>query len=329
MQNEFNEPISSFKTFTDKLIDYAGLFPPARLSLAQAFHNFLFYQKGSYSWILSNFICPAEKLNELTALIKHIVDSNTKKIPISVLGFTEDDLREFSEKNTACLETIREFEEIHTADVSVKAFEVRLPGKLFLEKGTGTMLDVIDNINYSLQDKLKKEIPCYFEPTIISDFNYCITKLAEAIAVHNMKGFKCGLKLRTGGTEASAFPSVHEAAITILTCLKQTIPMKCTAGLHHPVRHYNEAVKTKMHGFLNVFGAGILAYRHKLEVDEIKEILDDEYSYNFDFTLDGFVWNGLTATDENIKEAREKLMHSFGSCSFDEPIDDLRTIELL
>jgi hypothetical protein len=329
MQHEFPEPVGSFKAFTNKLIDYAGLFPPAGLSLTQAFHNFLFYKISPYSWMLSNFICPAGKLNELTELMKHIEDDNTAIIPVSILGSGTDDPRKLYEKNDTDLTAINTFHETSSAKASIDAFEIRLPAVLFTDKSGSSILDVLDKINYLIQDSLKKEIPCYFEASITGNFNFCISKLAEAVAIHNMKGYKSGLKLRTGGTEASSFPSVDEAAHTIYTCLEQAIPMKCTAGLHHPIRHYNETVSAKMHGFLNIFGAGILAYTHKLELSKIKEILEDEYSYNFDFTPDSFKCNTITANEENIREAREKFMISFGSCSFDEPIDDLKTIELL
>jgi len=329
MQQGFSEPVGSFKVFANKLIDYAGIFPPASLSLAQAFHNYLFYQEGFYSWMLSNFICPAGKLSELTGLMKHVLGDRNSIVPLSVIGSSGNNLKQTLGNFETDIRLIDEFNKLHSSHASVNAYELRLPDELSADSGAGKMLDTLDKINYTLQETLKQAVPCFFEAALTNDFHYCISKIAEVTAVHNLKGFNCGLKLRTGGTEAAAFPSVEQVAYTIFTCLEQKIPMKCTAGLHHPVRHYNESVSAKMHGFLNVFGAGILGYTHSLEQKQLIEIIEDEYSYNFDFSLDGFVWNGVTVSEEKIHEAREKLMISYGSCSFDEPIDDLKTIELL
>jgi hypothetical protein len=38
----------------------------------------------------------------------------------------------------------------------------------------------------------------------------------------------------------------------------------------------------------------------------------------------GFSWKGYYATTEAIRSARQVVVTSFGSCSFDEPRDDLR-----
>lgn len=60
----------SLEALLKRLIDYAGLFPPASLPLDQAFKNFIEYTSGDYNWMLSNFIIPAKKLDELTQLIQ-------------------------------------------------------------------------------------------------------------------------------------------------------------------------------------------------------------------------------------------------------------------
>ncbi|MFM8426554.1 MAG: hypothetical protein ACKOBL_15410, partial [Chloroflexota bacterium] len=106
------------------------------------------------------------------------------------------------------------------------------------------------------------------------------------------------------------------------------VPLKCTAGLHHPVRHFNASVQTKMHGFLNVFGAGVLASVHGLSQPEVQAILEDEIAGNFVFDETGFGWNGLRVATSEIQRAR-LFTTSFGSCSFDEPKEDLQAIKLL
>ena len=60
-----------------------------------------------------------------------------------------------------------------------------------------------------------------------------------------------GYKLRTGGVTADAFPDSMQVGHALVSAAAQQLPIKFTAGLHHPVRQFRDEVKTKMHGFLN------------------------------------------------------------------------------
>jgi coenzyme F420-reducing hydrogenase gamma subunit len=68
---------------------------------------------------------------------------------------------------------------------------------------------------------------------------------------------------------------------------------------------------------------------NNLDEQELLEVLNDEDPYEFVFTESGIQWKDEEVSNAQIKEAREKFMISYGSCSFDEPIDDLKTMELL
>src|SRR5262249_40980704 len=121
----------------------------------------------------------------------------------------------------------------------------------------------------------------------------------------------------------------EQVAFVITACRDALVPLKFTAGLHHPIRHYNDGVKTKMHGFLNVFGAGVLAHRHHLNENQVREIIEDEDPSHFVFTDESFRWKDYAATVGEIRLARQLGVTSFGSCSFDEPREDLRTLGLM
>ena len=75
---------------------------------------------------------------------------------------------------------------------------------------------------------------------------------------------------------------------------------------------------------VNVFGAGVLAHAHGLEEDQVRAIVEDENASHFRFDNDGLWWKDLQATTEAIVAARRDAVISFGSCSFDEPREDLR-----
>jgi hypothetical protein len=327
MQNKNGEINHSLKVFMNRLIDYAGLFPPASLDLAQAFHNFVFYMQGEYKWMLSKFIIPAGRLPELTSLMKEMVIDTA--IPFSIIGTGGNNSDEFKTNLAADIKNIADFRNVHGNKVITDVFEMRLPKDIF-ERGSADEVELmLDFVSGSIRSSVKDKFCIFYEAPAGGDYNSTAINLAEAIAHHNKRGNSAGFKLRTGGTEASAFPSPEQIAFAIMTCCEFCVPMKCTAGLHHPVRHYNESVSCKMHGFINVFGAGILAYTCDLDESEILDILNEEDSFAFIFDEDGFVWDEFIASDAEIKKAREKFMISYGSCSFDEPIDDLKTLELL
>jgi hypothetical protein len=137
-----------------------------------------------------------------------------------------------------------------------------------------------------------------------------------------------GYKLRTGGVTADAFPTSAQIASALVTAATHQLPIKFTAGLHHPIRQFRDEVKTKMHGFLNVLGAAVLAAEHQWDADQAAMMLEDEDSGSFSFTDDFFAWGDWKIDTERL-QYRRKFVRSFGSCSFDEPRDDLRALNLL
>src|SRR5262249_28093023 len=136
------------------------------------------------------------------------------------------------------------------------------------------------------------------------------------------------VKLRCGGLEPAAFPDPAQVAHVIAACRDNGLVLKFTAGLHHPLRHFDAGVRTKMHGFLNVFGAGVLAHALRLDEAAIRAIIEEDAA-NFGFDELGFGWKQYHALTEEITAARRQFVTSFGSCSFDEPRADLRAMGIL
>jgi hypothetical protein len=143
-----------------------------------------------------------------------------------------------------------------------------------------------------------------------------------------LKEPRFGYKLRTGGVTADAFPTAVQIAEALLAATQHHVPIKFTAGLHHPLRQFRDEVVTKMHGFLNVLGAAVLASEHHWDEGEMVQMLEDERAASFSFEETVFGWREWEMTAERIN-ARRKYVTSFGSCSFDEPREDLRALNLL
>ncbi|MBL8062761.1 MAG: hypothetical protein JNK32_07075 [Anaerolineales bacterium] len=305
-------PHESFRIFMNSILDYAGLYPPASLPLEEAFQNFIDYQSSPEAWMLSRFIIPAKRLSELPVF--------TKNLSFSALGRGGKDADEFLSHVNLDISDINLFCESHPTGI-VDMFEVALPAAALADKFTAN-----DLVNRAADALNKNGITVFFEAPFGDGWQTRAEKLIRAL--RKVKDKHVGFKLRTGGVTADAFPSIEQVAWVIVETREAGIPLKCTAGLHHPVRHFNQSVNTKMHGFLNVFGAGVLAFTEQLSASQVKAILAEEDPSSFVFGEHGFAWKDVSVSASEIQEARP-FVTSFGSCSFDEPREDLRSLGML
>lgn len=157
---------------------------------------------------------------------------------------------------------------------------------------------------------------------------YCEVPLTELDAVQRAGKFA---KIRTGGLKPEAIPAVADVANFIRACAKRLIAFKATAGLHHPVRaehplaYEPDAPRAVMHGFLNVFLAACFAWRDDHDIEPILAETDPS-AFHFD---DRAHWRDRSLSEAELRNARARFAHSFGSCSFEEPVHDLEALRLL
>jgi len=289
---------ASLRALLTNVIDYAGLFPPAELSLDESIRNYARYRTEHEAWMLGRFICPAARLKELAPYVAELF-GRSGPIDVSALG-RPGQTREGFDGFSGEFEAIREFERNQGGRARVSVFEGQLP----------------DGVGFASAGN-RREIFLESTRNTAESIHYVIQ--AAGVARH-------GFKLRTGGVEASAFPPSELIAFALIMCRDHSVPIKFTAGLHHPIRHFNKSVDTKMHGFINVFVAGVLAHVEKLNEQRLVEILDDEDAASFTFDDDSLRWRDHRATTEQVASLRKDRITSFGSCSFDEPRDDLRAL---
>src|SRR6266487_266320 len=293
-------------------IDYAGMFPPCSVALEPALQNQAQYVHDPDAWMLNTFVLPVEKFDAAVGSVS--LFDRKRPLLISALGAKTENADEFIGALKIATEKIRSFSSEHVDPVSIRQLEMFLPPDvdLGLLAKIGSILNGLD-----LQS---------FWETPVNSAEEAIALVAE----HNLTADvrQIGYKLRTGGVTADAFPASHEIARALVAVAKQRVPIKFTAGLHHPIRQFRDEVKTKMHGFLNVLGAAVLAAEHQWDADQAAMMLEDEDGASFSFSDDSFAWREWKIVTEQIK-ARRKLVTSFGSCSFDEPREDLRALNLL
>lgn len=124
-------------------------------------------------------------------------------------------------------------------------------------------------------------------------------------------------KFRTGGTVAEAFPSEAELAAFLTGCVARELPFKCTAGLHHAVRHTAADTGFEHHGFLNV----LLAVAAVLDGADPAAALGERSG-------DALAERLVGLPSERARTVRGYFL-SFGTCSIAEPLDDLLALGLL
>lgn len=301
---------ASLRALLAKTVDYAGLFPPATLALQPAVRNYAEYVRSDDVSMLGAFVLPLAKLDEAAADLSRFDVEH--RLQISALGTKTETPSEFISMLRTAAEVIGRFVGQHGALASVTQLEMPLaaqPGATIAQA-----YEALSGVS----------VPVFWEAPP-DDAERTIATLAEHRAHSAAAEF--GYKLRTGGVIASAFPSSMQIARALIAAIEHRVPIKFTAGLHHPVRQFHSSVQTKMHGFLNVLGAGVLAAEHRWDAPQTAAMLDDEDSTAFAFTEESFIWREWQISTGRLREWRT-LVTSFGSCSFDEPREDLRALGL-
>ena len=127
-----------------------------------------------------------------------------------------------------------------------------------------------------------------------------------------LASYRLAAKVRCGG---AAVPATPVLAAFVRACGERGLPFKATAGLHHAVRTGGE------HGFLNLLAAVVFG--------EEEDALDETDADAFVLDGGGFRWGERQAEPAELAHARHERLRSIGSCSFFEPVDELRDLGVL
>lgn len=290
----------ALRSLLSGLIDYAGLFPPAGLGMAEVVRNYDTYVRGEHAWMLGRFIVPAARLAEYEDAVRNAgLDANAWSLSVLATANDADIIARF---NTGGDESgASGLGSIDTLEIKVaSAREIQDAAQAF-------------GGNYRL----------YFE-TPPEKWH----ALLQATAVARARA-----KIRTGGEAERAIPPESQVLEFLRIASERRLAFKATAGLHHPLRamqrltYKPDSPQAVMHGFLNVFCAAVLLWHEPGLRQEAAWMLGERDADAI--TMDeAMTWHnsGVTLTAEQIREARERFAISFGSCSFTEPIEDLRKL---
>ena len=275
-------------------IDYAGLFPPASLGMADAARNYLAYALGADAWALGRFVVPAARLDELHGVAGALAAADRVPWRLSVLAGASPVAED---------QQLRAFLSRAGAGWSLDAIEAKA--------ASAADVDGLAPLAHSAW-RLYVEVP----------FGGDLERVAHAV-----RSLGANLKLRTGGVTASAFPTAGALAHAILTCARIPVPFKATAGLHHPVRadypltYALDSASGTMFGYLNVLLAAVLARRDFSEV-LVTQLLEEREPSAFALGDDVLRWRAEVFGIEEVRAVRAEFAHGFGSCSFREPLEE-------
>jgi len=303
-------PTDSLETLLAKSIDYAGMFPPCSLALEPALQTHAQYVRSPEARMLNSFVLPIEQFDTAKQLLS--LFDRAHPLRVAALGPKTVDTNAFLDALEDADAAIRSFSRYDVDLVSVSHLEMVLPRE-------------VDLALLKEARSIVGDLPVFWEAPPDS-----AEQTAALLAEHNSDedAATFGYKLRTGGVTADAFPTSAQIASALVTPATHQLPIKFTAGLHHPIRQFRDEVKTKMHGFLNVLGAAVLAAEHRWDAKQAATMLEDENADSFSFGEDSFAWREWKIEVERLRY-RRRFVASFGSCSFDEPREDLRSLGFL
>lgn len=296
---------ASLRVLLRGVVDYAGLFPPAGLGMAAAVEEYARHRADPAAWMLGRFVLPAARLDEFeAAAASHLPRQSADWWPLTVL--LASDLQEDVDR-------VECFNERHRD-----------------ARAGAALVDTVELKAHSVHDVahangiLQRQFDTYMEIPVAED----PADLVAAIGAARAKA-----KIRTGGTAPDAFPPASQVVRFIARCIAHGVPFKATAGLHHPWRaeyrltHAPDAPRGVMYGFLNMLLATAVLHAGAGGA-EAAAVLDERHADAADFRADGVQVRRRLIPMDAIRLARDSMV-SFGSCSFAEPVSELKELGVL
>lgn len=288
--------MSAARALLSRIVDYAGLFPPAALPMEEAVRNYQEALRGEHAWMLGSLVVPAARLDEFGAAFERVCCGEREQpwtLSVVCAGEAPDDARRIADFQQGA---------VFLGSLEMKATDPRA-AEATLETLPAARARYVE-----------------FPPERARE-------VLPVLADHGARA-----KIRMGGVTPEAIPAAEPIAHCLAACARERVAWKATAGLHHAVRsvrpltRHADGARATMHGFVNLFLAGALAYFGADEKEIVKTLLEEDAAA---FRLDDEVirWRDQTLIADQIERVRSEFAMSFGSCSFAEPVDDMKEME--
>ena len=298
--------MNAARALLEGLIDYAGLFPPASVSMPQAVNAYAGYLDGDDRALLGRFVVPATRLDEFANVAAPFLSRGSEPWRLSVVA--TDDPSDAREKAL-------HFNCSHAATTAAghaicEAIEISV-------KSAGDISRALELF------------PAFFELFLEIPLDPDPTDLIGALS-----GTRAAAKMRTGGTVESTIPNAAHILRFMRACSVHRVRFKATAGLHHAVRgsypltYGADAAAGVMFGYLNIFLASVFL-SDGMEDSDLMRLLNETDPSSFTFDGEHVSWREHPASLDRISQVRRDFAISFGSCSFIEPVAEGKLLGFL
>jgi hypothetical protein len=281
--------MTAIQTLLAGLFDYAGLYPPASLSLRSAANNYLDYARGKHAKALGRFIINADRLEEL----RSVAGESLSQFKLSVIFAKTGELDRIANEiqNGMPIEVL---EVKNTDPQAMKEIAARVPHgiDLYVEvvpatNSSGTLQSIKD-LGLRAKIRMGGVVADAFPP--ITD----VVRLISRLAARRLP-FK-------------ATAGLHHPIRSL-----------------RPLTYEPQSARGMMHGFVNLLCASSVLYFGG-EPRDAERILLEENPAAWHFEDGELQWRHLKWTKDQLLTMRREFITGIGSCSFDEPIHDLEAL---
>lgn len=273
---------------------------------------------GTHHWLLGRFVVTASRLGELGGLLMRTMTSEEEPWALSVI---------LDGEVAGAAVLARDFSAEMEPAAQIAMLEVPLPPEVSDGRSEAAAADAARPTLTAALTASPVATPFFELRRGASGAEGLRAGVAALARLREEAHRPLGGKLRCGGLDADSFPAAEEVAVFIAECTARNLPYKATAGLHHPIRHFDADIGVTRHGFLNLLVAGALA-RAGHEESALIEAINDEDAANFALGAAGLRWKEHTIRVGDISMLRSQFA-GYGSCSFAEPVEDLTALGML
>ena len=273
------------------LFDYAGLYPPASLSMRSAANNYLEYSRRAHATALGRFIVNFDRLDEL----RSIAGDSFRRFRLSAIVAENSDWERLAAE-------IREGAPIDTVEIKCSAADME-----------------------RIARQIPPEVTAFFEVGM-DDAGRDALKVISGAGAHAK--IRMGGVVAEAFPASSAVLRMLQAMAELRLSFKATAGLHHPVRSRRPLTYQPQSPQGTMHGFVNLGCAAALIYFGG-EGSEAEELLEEQDASAWRVTTDAIRWRDRSWTAGQIAEVRSKFLLSIGSCSFEEPIHDLESLRWL
>ncbi len=312
---------NTLATLLHRSLDFAGLFPPAAMAVPESLAIFRREQGATRVEMLARFVCPLLRLEEL---VTAGADADNP-LHLSVLPRGGKNAGEFLANLETDLTAIRRLSLLHDGGVVIDTIELRPPADAMEVGALRKLIAAIDALLVRHAANIRQ---VFLELTPTVSLAGQLALLAEETPRSGgAESPSFGYKLRTGGSDTATAPSAAQIASTLATVASLGLPIKCTGGLHHPLRINGGSSAASAHGFINLLVAAAVASTTRAPGAELLEaVLEETSPAAFTFDQRALAWRDHQVDTADVAASRQRFLVSFGSCYAEQPRTELQQL---